>query len=180
MLKKILSISGKPGLFKLISQGKNMYVVESLVDGKRIPAYTTDKVISLGDIAIYTSEDEMPLAKVLTILKEKENGGKIDVSAKAEPEALRKRFEEVLPNFDRDKVYPSDIKKLFSWYNLLLDAGVTEFETIEEPVSNEKETVKTEPPKKEKKARKETINKPMSSSAGKKEVVKRTGRSKKS
>ncbi len=178
MLKKILSISGKPGLFKLVSQGKNMYVVESLVDGKRIPAYASDKVVSLGDIAIYTTEDEMPLSKVLTVLKEKQNGAKIEVSSKADPETFRKQFAEILPNFDREKVYPTDIKKLFNWYNLLVDANLTDFETVEEEEegSEDKEVAKIEPPKKEKQPKKDMGGK---TATAKKEVVKRTGRSKK-
>lgn len=127
MLKTILSISGKPGLFKLVSQGKNMLIVESLADKKRIPAYAKDKVISLGDIAIYTSDAEVPLYEVLTAVKTKENGEKVSINLNSKPDELRAYFEEVLPTFDRDRVYPSDIKKLLSWYNLLIGAGITEF-----------------------------------------------------
>jgi hypothetical protein len=127
MLKKILSISGKPGLFKLISQGKNMHVVESLIDAKRIPVYSQDKVISLGDIAIYTSSEEVPLTDILTTIKEKESGQKIDITLFAQPESLKKYFLEILPEFDKDRVYPSDIKKILNWYNTLMDAGITEF-----------------------------------------------------
>ncbi|MDR1920034.1 MAG: DUF5606 domain-containing protein [Tannerellaceae bacterium] len=128
MLKKIMAISGKAGLFKLVSKGKNMLIVESLVDQKRVPAYAKDKVISLGDIAVYTGEEEVPLHIVLTNIKNKENGEKIslDLSA-AKPDELRAYFAEVLPGFDRDRVYPSDIRKMLSWYNLLLSSGITEF-----------------------------------------------------
>ena len=101
MLKTILSISGKPGLYKLISQGKNMLIVESLVDKKRFPAYGNEKIISLDDNDMY------------------ENA------------------EEVLPNFDRDRVYVSDIKKLISWYNLLVASGMTDFEEASEAAAEE-------------------------------------------
>lgn len=131
MLKTILSISGKPGLFRLISHGKNMLIVESLVDKKRVPAYAKDKVISLGDIAMYTDADEVPLHQVLTNLKNKENGEKASISTSAKPDELRAYFAEVLPNFDRDRVYPSDIKKLINWYNLLIDTGITDFTPVE-------------------------------------------------
>lgn len=136
MLKTILSISGKPGLFKLVSHGKNMLIVESLADQKRVPAYAKDKVISLGDIAIYTDEAEVPLHEVLTGVKEKENGEKASISTSAKPEELRTYFAEILPNFDRERVYPSDIKKLITWYNLLISAGITDF-TPEEPATEE-------------------------------------------
>src|SRR5690606_11805018 len=119
MLKEILSISGKPGLYKMISQGKNMVIVESLLDGKRIPAYTKDKVVSLGDIAMYTQTEEVSLASVLENIKVKENGQTCPVDPKADNPTLRKYMEEVLPEYDRDRVYPSDMRKLFSWYNIL-------------------------------------------------------------
>jgi hypothetical protein len=136
MLKTILSVSGKPGLYRLVSHAKNMLIIESLVDKKRVPAYAKDKVISLGDIAIYTDNAEVPLNEVLTKLKDKENGEKASIQAsKASPEELRQYFAEILPNFDRDRVYPSDIKKLISWYNILIDAGITDFE----PESTENE-----------------------------------------
>ncbi len=133
MLKTILSIAGKPGLYRLVSHGKNMLIVESLSDKKRIPAYAKDKVISLGDIAMYTDAEEVPLHEVLTNLKNKENGEKATISTSAKPEELRNFFAEVLPNFDRERVYPSDIKKLISWYNLLIEAGITDFTPEEEP-----------------------------------------------
>ena len=138
MLKKILSVSGKPGLFKLISQGKNMYVVESLVDGKRIPTYPRDKVVSLGDIAIYTSNEEVPLSDVLATIKERENGEKVSIS-NTQPDNLRKFFAEILPDFDRERVYPSDIKKLISWYNILVDAKMTDFKAVEKEETEEAE-----------------------------------------
>lgn len=132
MLKKFLSVSGKSGLFKLISQGKNMFIAESLLDGRRIPVYSHDKVASLGDISIYTNEEEVPLSKVLTSIKQKENGEAIPFSSSIQPKELCAYFAEVLPNYDKQKVYPSDIKKIMNWYNLLLKTGITDFEKEEE------------------------------------------------
>lgn len=149
MLKTILSISGKPGLFKLVSRGKNMLIVESLADKKRVPAYAKDKVISLGDIAIYTDDAEVPLYEVLTSIKNKENGEKASIPTSAKPDELRAYFAEILPNFDRDRVYPSDIKKLISWYNILVGAGITDF-TPEEPATEESAEAATEEPTTEK------------------------------
>jgi len=132
MLKTILSISGKSGLYKMISQGKNLLIIESLTDKKRIPAYTRDKVISLGDIAVYTNEEDIPLYKVFNNIKKKENNQKISLDiAKATPDELRAYFAEVLSEFDREKVYPSDIKRIMNWYNILLDVGYTEFDPEE-------------------------------------------------
>jgi hypothetical protein len=137
MLKEILSIPGKPGLFKLVSQGKNMLIVESLIDNKRIPAYTKDKVVSLGDIAIFTEDAEIPLGQVLENVKTKENGALCSIDTKASNELLRKYMSEVLPEYDRDRVYPSDIRKLITWYNILLKAEITEFlkVEVEEPLA---------------------------------------------
>lgn len=132
MLKEILSISGKPGLFKLITQGKNMFIAESLLDGKRIPVYARDKVVSLSDISIYTLEDEVPLRQVFCHIKKKENGELIPFSPSIKQEELRKYFAEILPEYDKERVYHSDIKKIMSWYNLLIKSGFTDFEATEE------------------------------------------------
>jgi hypothetical protein len=133
MLKTILSVSGKSGLFKLISRGKGMLIVESLIDKTRIPVYTKDKALSLNEIAIYTLNKEVPLHVVLTNVKNKENGEKaaIDPNA-AKPDDLRAYLAEILPDFDRERVYPSDIRKLILWYNLLIACGITEFTPAEE------------------------------------------------
>lgn len=142
MLKTILSVSGKPGLFKLVSSGKNMVIVESLADNKKIPIYARDKVVSLGDISIYTDTDEVPLKDVLASIKQKENGAKPSIKTGAKPDELKKYFEEILPSFDRDRVYPTDIKKIISWYNILTDAGI-DFEKEEEK-EEEAEATKVE------------------------------------
>lgn len=132
MLKTILSVSGKPGLYKLVSNGKNMVIVESLIDKKRLPIYARDKVVSLGDIAMYTLEEEVPLRDVFISIKKKENGGKTSVPHTAKPDDLKKYLSEVLPNYDKDRIYNADIKKLISWYNLLTEAKI-DFETEETP-----------------------------------------------
>ena len=128
MLKTILAISGKPGLYKLVSQGKNMLVIESLITGKRTPAYNHEKIISLGDIAMFTDSDEVPLNEVFESMKQLENGAKASVSTKDSEKTLREYLGKVLPNFDRDRVYTADIKKLISWYNLLIENGYDNFE----------------------------------------------------
>lgn len=133
MLKEILSITGKPGLFKLVSRGNNMLIVESLLDGKRMPTYTRDKIVSLGDISMFTTDEDVPLWQVLENLK-KASGEKActaDVKNMTK-EQIFKFFGEILPNFDRDRVYPTDIRKLVSWYNLLVEAGITDFREEEE------------------------------------------------
>jgi len=132
MLETILAIAGKPGLYKLVSRGNRNLIVES-IDSKhlRMPAFSTDRVISLADIAMYTDEEEVPLADVLTNLKEKENGAvcSLDIK-KASKDQLFDFFAEVLPNFDRDRVFPSDVKKLIQWYNILIGAGLDDFSKL--------------------------------------------------
>ena len=133
MLKTILSITGKPGLYRLVSHAKNMLIVESLADKRKVPAYAKDKVISLGDIAMYTTDEEVPLHEVFTNMKNKEEGKPVAISpTKASSEELRSYLAEVLPNYDRERVYPSDIRKLIAWYNILINAGITEFTPTEE------------------------------------------------
>ena len=131
MIKNILSISGKPCLFKLVSQGKNMLIVESLTNGKRTPAYAHDKVVSLGDIAIYSTEGDVPLADVFESIKTKNEGKQVDIKSMS-PEEIRSYFAEILPDFDDERVYTNDIKKVFVWYNQLINAGISEFKD-EEP-----------------------------------------------
>lgn len=127
MLKTVLSISCRPGLYRLVNRGKNMLIVESISTKKRTPAYAHDKVISLGDISIYTETDDVPLTDVLEAVKEKNGGQPVDIKAIGDDAAVREYFAEILPDFDRERVYTSDIKKLLTWYNLLLEGGITEF-----------------------------------------------------
>lgn len=127
MLRRILSIAGRPGLFKLASQGKNMLIVEELASGKKTPAYAMEKIISLNDIAIYTDEGEVSLASVFDSIKKKENGAATSVKPSNDADQMRTYFGEVLPNFDRSRVHVSDIKKIMVWYNLLVGANMTDF-----------------------------------------------------
>lgn len=127
MLRRILSIAGRPGLFKLASQGKNMLIVEELASGKKTPAYATEKIISLNDIAIYTDEGEVSLASVFDSIKKKENGAATSVTPSNDADKMRGYFGEVLPNFDRERVHVSDIKKVMVWYNTLVSANMTDF-----------------------------------------------------
>jgi hypothetical protein len=126
MLKGILAISGHSGLFKLIAETKNNIIVESLETGKRMPVYSSSKISALDDIAIYSSEGDIPLKDVLKIIFEKENGGNA-IEYKSSGEKLKKYFAEVLPAYDRDRVYVSDIKKVMLWYGILLENGLLNF-----------------------------------------------------
>ncbi|MDE7381028.1 MAG: DUF5606 domain-containing protein [Muribaculaceae bacterium] len=137
MLREILSITGKPGLFKIVSHGNRMLLVEELISHKRFPAHTRDKVVSLGDIAMYTDSGDKPLGEILDLVYANMNGEKIDVKALVKEGGLRPKFLEIIPDFDQDRVYDNDIKKLFTWYNLLIDAGFTKF--AEEPAAEESE-----------------------------------------
>ena len=148
-LTGIIAISGKPGLFKVVAQGKNNIIVESLEDRKRVPAYSTDRISALDDISIYTYDEDKPLKEIYTALFEKEKGG-ITISHKEDLSKLSTYLMEVLPNYDQERVYPSDIKKLFQWYNLLHKAGELKLDepVVAETVTDAPET--TEKPKKEK------------------------------
>ena len=134
-LKKILSISGYPGLFQFISQAKSGIIVEAVSDKKRMSVSTTTKVSSLSDIAIYTDTEELALQEVLQKIKDKENGGAA-ISHKSSPDELKKYFAEVLSDYDRDRVYISHIKKVVEWYNLLQQHNLLDFL---EPEENEED-----------------------------------------
>jgi hypothetical protein len=137
-LEKILSISGKPGLFKLISHAKGHIIVESLADGKRLPVAGANHINTLDNIAIYTYTEELPLADVLYKIHQKE-GGKETISHKVSSNELMTFFESVLPDYDVDRVYASHVKKIVQWYNLLInskfdfDALKTETDTTDAP-----------------------------------------------
>lgn len=139
MLQTILAISGKPGLYKLVSRAKNSLVVE-ILDGthRRMPAFATDRVTSLADIAMYTDADDVPLYKVLAGLRDLEEGkpAAIDIK-KAGADELREYFGKVLPDFDRERVHNSDIKKLIQWYNILIANGITDFEKDMQPTDGD-------------------------------------------
>lgn len=139
-LNKILSIAGKPGLFKLLTQTRTGFVAESLLDGKKVTVSFKNNVSVLSEIAIYTLEEEVPLKVVFEKIKEKEDGAKTAVSHKEDKIKLEEYLFEVLPNYDEDRVYASDIKKIIQWYNLLHEHGITEFADEEEKEEASKET----------------------------------------
>lgn len=130
MLETILAIAGKPGLYRLVSRGNRSLIVETIDKAKkRMPAFGTDRIISLADIAMYTDSEEVPLRQVLKNMLEKEGGKKASIDIKkASKEELAEYVGEVLPNFDRDRVFPSDMKKLVQWYDILVENGLTDFD----------------------------------------------------
>ncbi len=132
---EILAISGQPGLYKYVAQSKNGLIVESLVDGRRFNASGSSKVSALSEISIFTEGDDMPLNEVYTKIFAHTNGAKA-VDHKAAPEQLKAFMAEALPEYDRERVRVSDMKKLFSWFNILVGAGMTDF-SIEEPEAGE-------------------------------------------
>ncbi|MCO5259105.1 MAG: DUF5606 domain-containing protein [Crocinitomicaceae bacterium] len=141
-LTGIISISGKSGLYKVVAQAKNSVIVESLEDKKRIPAYATDRISALEDISIYTYNEEKPLKEIYTDIYKKENGG-VTISHKEDVKKLQTYFLEILPDYDQERVYTSDLKKLFQWYNLLHKSGNLELEEEEkEDSKEEKKTAK--------------------------------------
>ncbi len=135
-LDKILSISGKPGLFQLKTQTRSGFVAESLLDGKKVSVSIHSNVSVLSEIAVYTLTEEVPLRKVLAAIKEKENGEATSISHKDGKDKLEEYFFEVLPDYDEDRVYASDIKKIVQWYNLLHKHDLL---NLEEEVSDEEE-----------------------------------------
>ena len=136
MLKKILSISGRPGLYKLVSYGKNMLLVEGLADGHRFPVHSRERVMSLGDISIFTTSEDLPLSQVMENIGKKFDNKAIDAKAYSTPDQLHEFFGSVLENWDPDRVHNSDIKKIISWYNILIGAGITDFSAKEEEEPN--------------------------------------------
>ena len=139
MQQTILAIAGKPGLYKLVTRGNNNLIVEALdATHKRMPAFATDRITSLGDIAMFTETDDVPLTDVLDNLKKLENGKRASINEKKASSAeLREYFTKVLPEWDQDRVKDSHIKKLITWYNILIEAGITDFKD-EEPAEEEK------------------------------------------
>ena len=132
MLKKILSISGRPGLYKLVSYGKNMILVESFADSKRFPVHARERVMALGDISIFTTDDDISLAQVFENIGKKYENKPIDVKTVATPDQMHEFMAGVLENWDAERVHNSDIKKIIDWYNILVGAGITDFTAKEE------------------------------------------------
>ncbi len=122
-LSKILSVTGKSGLFKLISHNKSSFIVESLTDGKRLPVFPNDGVATLDNISIFTEDDDTPLQNVFLSIFKKENGAVSNVNL-SDSKALKAYFEEILPNYDRERVYVSNMKKVVLWYNQLIEKGL--------------------------------------------------------
>lgn len=139
-LSKILSITGKPGLYQLISKTKNSFIVESLLDKKRIPAFSHDGVSTLDNIAIFTEEEDLAIEKVFQAIFKKENGAKIP-DILNNNDLIKKYFEEVLPSYDKERVYVSNMKKVLTWYNILAENNLIDLE----------EKVEAEPEKTEEK-----------------------------
>jgi hypothetical protein len=135
MLKGILAISGQPGLFKLVTEAKNSLIVESLLTGKRIPAYSTSKISALADISVFTETGEIQLKELFKKIQE---SGK-SVSPKASANEIKSFFEEVLPEYDKDRVYVSDMKKILQWYQLLSDQNLLTETEEEKPEENTSE-----------------------------------------
>ncbi len=142
-LSKILSISGKPGLYKMVAQSKNGAIVESLSDKKRFPAFATDRVSSLEEISIFTNDEDMSLKDVLKAIYKKQNGEKA-IDHKADPKELKEFFENAIPDYDHDRVYISDIKKVINWYNLLHEYEMLDFSEEEKEEDVDKNEVKKE------------------------------------
>ncbi|MHC1704959.1 MAG: DUF5606 domain-containing protein [Tenuifilaceae bacterium] len=138
-LKDIMAISGHSGLFKFISQGRHGIIVESLADGKRANVSTSAKVSSLSDIAIFTNESEVPFKEVLKKIRETETGGQA-INHKSDDKELKKYFEKILPDYDRDRVYTSDIKKVIMWYNQLQTLNHLDILDIEDKPEGEAES----------------------------------------
>ncbi len=139
-LSKIMSISGKSGLFKIVSQSRGSIIVESLADGKKMPVFATHRSSVLEDISMFTNTEDVPLKEVLWSIYQKEGGKALSIDLKADGEQLKEYFETILPDYDQERVYASDIRKLFAWYNLLL-----EHDLISEPIAEENEEEKTAP-----------------------------------
>jgi len=155
VLKDILSISGEPGLYKFIAQGKNAIVVEHLETKKRGSAFSSARVSSLEEISIFTEKEDMPLGKVMDLIFDKEKGGPA-IDYKSDPEKLKAYFSEVLPEYEKNKVYISDIKKVVHWYNILQALNMLVKEEPEKTADPEKK--KEAKPKKEGKAKKESAS----------------------
>lgn len=154
-LKEILSVSGKPGLYIKIASTKTGTIVESIIDKKRIPVYASDKMSTLADISMFTTGEDISLKEVFKMISEKENGAK-SIDHKSDDKKVKEYFEQVVPEYDKDRVYVSDIRKVFNWYNLLvannlLDLSDEPEEAAEEEVKKEEESPE-KPKKTEKKA----------------------------
>ncbi|MBU2554308.1 MAG: DUF5606 domain-containing protein [Bacteroidetes bacterium] len=143
-LSKILSVSGKPGLYRMVGEAKNNLIIESLLDGKKIPSFAHDRVSSLKEISIYTEGEDTPLEKVFEKVYNHQEGKPVDDPKKMSNQGLKSIFEAILPDYDKESVYTSDMKKVFVWYNLLLEKGLLDFsESTEGETEKEEEKKET-------------------------------------
>ncbi len=130
-MERILSIAKKPGLYRMVNRGKNTLVVEALGGGRRMPVFATDKITSLNDITVYTHSGDLELWKVFVAIADKEGKAKASVDYKnCAPHVLRAYFEEVLPHYDHDRVHDSDMRRIMQWYDIMLEAGQSDFEAL--------------------------------------------------
>jgi hypothetical protein len=179
-LKGIIAISGRPGLFKVVAQGKNNVIVESMIDKKRFPAYASEKISSLEDISVFTYDEDVKLTEVFQSMYNK-NEGKEGVSHKEDMKVLEEELKQHLPNYDQERVYPSDIRKMFQWYNLLQNADL--LTPSETPEQNEEEksipevAVKKDEPKKKTASAAATPSKAAKPATVKKAAAVKTGSS---
>lgn len=132
-----MAISGQTGLFRFVAQGRNGVIVEGLIDKKRMNASATSRISALEDIAVYTEEKEVPLAEVFRTIFTRENGGPVKLNKNTDDQ-VKKYFADILPDYDRDRVYVSDMKKVISWYNLLQGQNLVDME-IEDEKEKEKQ-----------------------------------------
>lgn len=171
-LKEIISITGRPGLFKVVAQGKNNVIVESVVDKKRFPAYASDRISTLADISIYTTDEDAKLLDVLASFHDHYEG-KVCPSHKEDLPVLEGLLKKILPNYDQERVYKSDLRKIFQWYNILINAGIKIKEDVKKAEAGEEKEVKKAAPKKA--APKKAVNK---GNTGKPSSAKKSGSTK--
>ena len=149
-LSKILSIAGKPGLYRLAGEAKNNLVVESLTDGKKMPAFAHERVSSLQEISIYTTDEDLPLHDALKMIYEMTGGQSVDNPKKMSSKQLKELFRKAIPEYDEDSVYVSDMKKVFIWYNMLLEKELLDFSEDEKEEEKSEEKVTEKPVTEEK------------------------------
>ena len=179
-LKGIIAISGRPGIFKVVAQGKNNVIVESMLDKKRFPAYASERISTLEDISVFTYDEDVKLTDVFKTMQDKYQGAKA-ITHKEDMPVLEKELRSFLPNYDENRVYASDIRKLFQWFNLLHDANLLINEDEEAEEKDKKETKEVKAPKAEKKkapaAVKDTVSKAPKAASVKKAAPVKTGSS---
>ena len=145
-LSEYFTIPGKPGVFKMLSQSKSNAVMESLIDGKRLPVFSSDKISSLEEIGMFTNGEDVPLTEVFQNIFREENGAVASVSPKADNKDLKAYFSKILPDWDQDRVYVSDIKKVITWYNLLTEKNLISLEEKKDETSEEGTSETTDNP----------------------------------